>query len=497
MDWLGLVRRQLQYSDEVPLRTGSVVWIIVGSRRSELFVRRLVDAAGDDLDRGMVTEDTQIVVAGGGDALWVEKPDLFCRDPSPVSDERQRLVSWIDDFFKNRDDHLRMGVDPVQHALVTGVSGVGKTSLVEFVASRISLPVLSVDLEKYLFDSIDNSVDCADHLRAQLDDLAARATLMSPSVIVADHLESLIFYDQNAGTAGSSCLPAYTKLVEDLPSEVFLITVCASNQRGLMGISKALHALAHTISLPTPAIPARRLLLSSMVAEFAALTWKGRQGTNGEGASASQIPRLSSTTLNRVDFEAVVPERHWDDIGGYDSVKAKLKQFLRLNAGSFANKLNIAPPSGLLLTELYSMYLGETEAYIRHLFQTAKSIAPCIVYLDELDSVATKREWESTDSSNGLQERVLSTLLNEMDGVEGRRQVILLGCTNQPHRVDDAILRPGRFDLLVRVGHPTAQDRALIFQALAKKTPTSRDIDLEHLADETEGFTGADLKQLF
>ena len=121
-------------------------------------------------------------------------------------------------------------------------------------------------------------------------------------------------------------------------------------------------------------------------------------------------------------------------------------------------------------TELYSKYFGETEAYIRRMFQTARTIAPVIVFIDNIDLVTTKRgmiwpffiewnglfiyflicpyiyipvEWNSTDSSGGLQERVLSTLLNEMDGIESRNQVLLIGCTNQPHNIDDAILRPG------------------------------------------------------
>lgn len=113
-----------------------------------------------------------------------------------------------------------------------------------------------------------------------------------------------------------------------------------------------------------------------------------------------------------------------------------------------------------------------------------------------MDAIGTKRGFDMGDSSGGVNERVLSTLLNEMDGVEGRQGVVVIGCTNRPDQIDDAILRPGRLDQLVHVGLPTMEDRIDIIKTLLKKISTSG-IDINELASQTEFCSGADLENLF
>jgi transitional endoplasmic reticulum ATPase len=148
--------------------------------------------------------------------------------------------------------------------------------------------------------------------------------------------------------------------------------------------------------------------------------------------------------------------------------------------------------------EIFSKYLGETENKLRKLFATAKRISPCIVFIDEMDAIGTKRGFDSADSGGGgVNERVLSTLLNEMDGVEGRQGVVVIGCTNRPDQIDDAMLRPGRLDQLVYVGLPTLEDRVDIIKTLMKNISVSNDIDPNELAKQTEFCTGADLENLF
>lgn len=114
-----------------------------------------------------------------------------------------------------------------------------------------------------------------------------------------------------------------------------------------------------------------------------------------------------------------------------------------------------------------------------------------------MDAIGTKRGFDLGDSgSGGVNERVLSTLLNEMDGVEGRQGVVVIGCTNRPDQIDDAILRPGRLDQLVHVGLPSLEDRIDIIQTLLKKIST-QGIDVSALASQTEFCSGADLENLF
>ncbi|CAJ0758774.1 10235_t:CDS:10 [Entrophospora sp. SA101] len=192
-----------------------------------------------------------------------------------------------------------------------------------------------------------------------------------------------------------------------------------------------------------------------------------------------------------------------DDIGGYEAIKKKLIKIIEFslinngkNDGNY-NLLGVRPLTGLLLygpsgcgktiliqtiakelninliyiksPEIYSKYLGETEKFLRNLFKKSKQIS-CIIFFDEIDSIGTKRDWESNESSVGINERVLSTLLNEIDGIQELKNVLIIGCTNNPEQLDDALIRP---DLI------------------------SEDVDLKKLAELTERFSGADLEKLF
>ncbi|KAJ2080402.1 hypothetical protein H4R24_003101 [Coemansia sp. RSA 988] len=226
----------------------------------------------------------------------------------------------------------------------------------------------------------------------------------------------------------------------------------------------------------------------------------------------------------QLEFESVRPSKRWADIGGYESVKQTLQRFMQLATSEAPLRLGIKPPSGVLLhgpsgcgktamalamigestcnvmnirgSELFSKYLGETEARLRRLFQAARAAAPCIVFIDEVDSIAAKRGW-SLIESGGPALRVLSTLLNEMDGVHDTSGVAVVGCTNQLDKIDDAIVRPGRFDNLVEILLPSADDRAGILQVLAKRSPLASDVHMDTLTKTTDGYSGAALEKLF
>ncbi|RHZ61004.1 hypothetical protein Glove_350g123 [Diversispora epigaea] len=198
-----------------------------------------------------------------------------------------------------------------------------------------------------------------------------------------------------------------------------------------------------------------------------------------------------------------------------DSIAAK--RDWPINHSDTFNRLGIKPTSGLLLygpsgcgktilvqalvcesrmnaicvkgPSIYSKYFGETENVIRNLFKTARKISPCIIFFDEMDSIAAKRGWDYEDSS-GVNERVLSTLLNEMDGIQELKDVLVIGCTNRPDRIDDAILRPGRIDQLLYVGYPTKQDQINICKVISQRMAINQDeIDFDKLTDELEEFT--------
>ncbi|KAF9903957.1 spermatogenesis associated protein 5 [Linnemannia zychae] len=239
----------------------------------------------------------------------------------------------------------------------------------------------------------------------------------------------------------------------------------------------------------------------------------------------------TSKPSQQIEFESFSSQRPLGVFGGYRDLKRRVHQAINwpvTNPETF-KRIGVRPPMGLLLygpsgcgktmlvqtlatesnmnfipikgPEIFSKYLGETEATLRRLFAMARQIAPCILFFDEMDSIGAKRGWGGDGDgagTNGVNERVLSTLLNEMDGVEERTGVFVIGCTNQPRAIDDALLRPGRLDQLIYVGYPSLIDREEIIATIGERIPLPRDEESRRLlAKKTVGFSPADLDALF
>ncbi|KAL6050238.1 AAA family ATPase [Balamuthia mandrillaris] len=217
----------------------------------------------------------------------------------------------------------------------------------------------------------------------------------------------------------------------------------------------------------------------------------------------------------------------WDDIGGLESVKQQLKESVEwplLHRETF-KRLGIEAPRGILLhgppgcckttlvkaiacsghfsffslngATLYSPFMGDSEAAVREIFKRARHNTPSIIFFDEIDAVVGKRGMEagaSTDS--GVQERVLSTLLNEMDGVENATGVLVVAATNRPDMLDAALLRSGRIDQVIEVPLPDECSREAILKVHSRRLPLADEVDLLQLAQESEGFSGADLENV-
>jgi transitional endoplasmic reticulum ATPase len=142
--------------------------------------------------------------------------------------------------------------------------------------------------------------------------------------------------------------------------------------------------------------------------------------------------------------------------------------------------------------ELLSMWFGESESNIRDIFDKARAAAPCVVFLDELDSIAKSRGG-SVGDAGGASDRVVNQLLTEMDGMTSKKNVFVIGATNRPEQLDAALVRPGRLDTLVYVPLPDQASREGILKAQLRKTPVANDIDMSFIASKTHGFSGADL----
>ncbi|MFO7968187.1 MAG: CDC48 family AAA ATPase [Archaeoglobaceae archaeon] len=231
------------------------------------------------------------------------------------------------------------------------------------------------------------------------------------------------------------------------------------------------------------------------------------------------LKEIEPSALREVVVE--VPMVSWENVGGLDDVKREVVETVEwpLRYPEKFKKFDIRPPRGVLLygppgtgktliakavanetnanfitvkgSELLSKWLGESEKAVREIFKKAKQVSPCIVFFDELDATAQTR---GTGESSRAVERVVNQLLIEIDGLEELEDVMIVGATNRPDILDKALLRPGRFDRLVFVRAPGRTSRKAIINVHLKGMPVAEDVDLEELADITEGYVGADIE---
>ncbi|VWX53433.1 CDC48 family AAA ATPase [Novosphingobium sp. 9U] len=234
------------------------------------------------------------------------------------------------------------------------------------------------------------------------------------------------------------------------------------------------------------------------------------------------LKRVQPSAMREVMVQ--VPNIGWADIGGLDEAQLKLREGVELplkNPESF-HRLGIRPAKGFLLygppgtgktllakavakeaeanfisiksSDLLSKWYGESEQQIAKLFSRARQVAPCVIFIDEIDSLVPSRG--NSMGEPQVTSRVVNTMLAEMDGMEDMQSIVVIGATNRPALVDPALLRPGRFDELVYVGTPDEAGREHILGIHTSKMPLADDVDLARIARETERFTGADLEDV-
>ena len=231
------------------------------------------------------------------------------------------------------------------------------------------------------------------------------------------------------------------------------------------------------------------------------------------------LREVEPSALREVFVE--VPTTTWEDVGGLEEPKRLLREVLEwpLQYGDLFNAAGVRPLKGILLCgppgcgktllaqaaasatqvnfisvkgpALLSKYIGESERAVREVFRKAKQAAPCLVFFDEIDALVPRRGSGASDA--GVSERVVGQFLAELDGVEKLIGVLVLAATNRPDMVDPALLRPGRFDVVVEIALPDEPARLAILQVQVRGKPLAQEVRLETIAANTEGLTGADL----
>ena len=236
-------------------------------------------------------------------------------------------------------------------------------------------------------------------------------------------------------------------------------------------------------------------------------------------ALRTRVPCASVETMLQV------PTTTWEDIGGLEPVKAELQELVQypVEHPEKYEKFGMSPSKGVLFygppgcgktllakaianecqanfisikgPELLTMWFGESEANVRDLFDKARQSAPCVLFFDELDSIATQRGASQGDAG-GAGDRVLNQMLTEMDGINSKKTVFIIGATNRPDIIDSALMRPGRLDQLIYIPLPDTGSRSSIFKSVLRKSPVAPDVDLELLVRNTNGFSGADITEI-
>ena len=233
----------------------------------------------------------------------------------------------------------------------------------------------------------------------------------------------------------------------------------------------------------------------------------------------SALKEVRPSALREV--QAQVPDVEWDDVGGLGDLKEELRQAVEwpVKHREAYDYAGVEAPKGILLhgppgtgktliakalakttdsnfisikgPELLSKWVGESEKGVREIFRKARQAAPCIIFLDEVDALVPRRGSSGSDSH--VTESVVSQILTEIDGLEELHDVLIIGATNRLDIVDEALLRPGRFDRVIEVPHPDPKGREQILKIHTKKRPLAGDVSMPELVELTDGFSGAEI----
>ncbi len=517
--------------------------------------------------RGIVHMDDKTVVEllpEYHEQLGERRADVTYDDLGGMKDTIDALREMVELPLRHPELFQRLGVDPPKGVLLYGPPGTGKTRLARAVANESEARFFHIAGPEVMGSAYGES-------EKKLRDLFEEAAKAAPSIIFIDEIDSIApKRGQVSGEAEKRLVAQLLTLMDGIEPRQNLVVIAATNRpealdealrrpgrfdreivvgvpdetgrREILGIHTRGMPLAEGVDLDELS----RRTYGFVGADLAALTREAaleavRRIMPKIDLAEQTIPTeiLDALSVDTADFENAlkrvqpsamrevmvqVPNVTWDDVGGLDAARDKLREGveLPLKHPEAFRRLGIRPAKGFLLygppgtgktmlakacareseanfiatksSDLLSKWYGESEQQIARLFARARQVAPTVIFIDELDSLVPARGGGMGEPQ--VTERVVNTILSEMDGLEELNNVVLIGATNRPNLIDPALLRPGRFDELIYVGVPDVAGRRRILAIHTGSMPLAKGVDLDSIAKRAERFTGADLEDL-
>ncbi len=531
-----------------------------------LFAEALPFAIVSTKPKGIVRvlPDTEIVIK----EEMVEEEDtgevssIMYEDIGGLGDQLLKVREMIELPLKHPILFRRLGIDPPKGVLLHGPPGTGKTMIAKAVANETNAHFTSINgpeiISKYYGES-------EKQLREIFDDAASNA----PAIIFVEELDSIAPKREDvSGEVERRVVAQLLTLMDGMQGRDNVVVIGATNRPD--AIDQALRRpgrFDRELEIGVPDKNGRREIVNihtrgMPIADDFDMDWILENSYGFVGADIMSLTReaamkalrrylpeidldkdeippevLEKMEVQMNDFRIAIrdiepsalreiyveiPEVSWDDVGGLDEVKERLKESVEwpLTMPDRFEHFGIKPPRGIVLfgapgtgktliakaiaheakanfitvkgPELISKWVGESEKAIREVFKKAKQSSPSIIFLDEFESIAGARTSNSGEGSD-VSNRVVNQLLSSMDGVESMEGVIIIAATNRPEMIDPALLRSGRFERVMHIPPPDHASLRKILKIHAKDMPLGK-FDLESLADSLQNFTGADVE---
>ena len=479
------------------------------------------------------------------------------KDVGGLSDVLQELKELVQIPLKRPDLLSKLGLEPTRGVLLVGPPGTGKTLTARALAEDLDVSYIAIVgpevMGKYygeaearlrgIFEKAAKSAPCLVFID-EIDSLAPDRSKVEGEVEKRLVAQLLSLMDGFAATKGVILLAATNRPDHLDPAlrrpgrfdrEVHFRVPDRNGRLEILQILTGKMPLDATVDLGAIADLCLGLVGADLkaVCQKAAYTALRRQVPSLEGPIPDTMAISQQDFLNAIravkpsalrSVEVETPDITWDDIGGLESVKQTLQESVEgaLLYPELYEQTKAQAPRGILLwgppgtgktllakaiaaqaqanfiaingPELLSKWVGAAEQAVRELFSKARQVAPCVVFIDEIDTLAPVRGKFSGDS--GVSDRVVGQLLTELDGLQQSLDILLVAATNRPNALDPALLRAGRLDLQIKIDLPDLASRLAILTVHNSDRPLSPDIDLELWASQTEDWNGADLALL-